>query len=115
MIKHLLKIREVDRKFFDVIKSGEKTIETRAATNKLRLIKSGDILKFICGEDVLEKKVLKVHHFKSIDDLTKSLEIKKIMPFASSLEEAKKIWFGFPGYKKKIKKYGLMAFELENE
>jgi len=115
MAKHLLRIRAVDRKFFDAIRFDEKTIETRAATDKFRLIKPGDILKFICGKDVLEKKVLKAYHFKNIDGLIKSLEIKKIIPFASSLEEAKKIWFGFPDYKEKIKKYGLVAFELENK
>mgnify|MGYP001583733808 CR=1 FL=1 len=113
MVKHLLRIREVDRKFFDVIKSGEKTIETRASTNKFRGVKTGDTLSFVCGKNILEKKVLKVHYFKNIDDLAKSLDLKKIMPFASSLEEAKKIWLSFPSYKEKTKKYGLVAFELE--
>lgn len=113
MAKHILRIREIDRKFFDVIKSGKKTIETRAATDKLRLIKTGDVLKFVCGRDILEKRILKVYRFKNIDDLAKSLDLEKIMPLVSSLDEAKKIWFSFPGYKEKIKKYGLVAFELE--
>ena len=110
---HVLRIREVDRKFFEIIKSGEKTIGTRAATDKFRLIKTGDVLKFVCGRDTLEKKVLKVHYFKNVDDLAKTLDLKKIMSFVSSLDEVKKIWYSFPNYKEKIKKYGLLAFELK--
>jgi len=113
MAKHLLRIREVDRKFFEIIKSGEKTIETRAATDKFRLIKTGDVLKFVCGKDILEKRVKRISHFDNIDGLAKSLDLKKIMPFATSLEEVKKIWYSFPDYKEKIKKYGLFAFELK--
>jgi len=113
MAKHLLKIRKVDKKFFEIIKSGEKTIETRAATDKFHLIKTGDVLKFVCGRDILEKRVLKVYQFKSIDDLAKSLDLKKIMPLAAGLGEAKKIWYSFPNYKEKIKKHGLVAFELK--
>jgi len=113
MTKHLLRIREVDQKFFEIIKSGKKTIETRAGTTKFQLIKAGDILKFVCGKESLERKISRVYRFKTIEEMLKILNLAKIMPFAKSVDEAKKVWYSFPQYEEKIKKYGLLAFELK--
>lgn len=114
MAKHVLKIRKTDSKFLDLLKSGQKTIETRAATKKLQKIKVGDLLKFVCGKKSIEKKVLEIQHFKTINVLLNNLDLRKIMPHVSSPEQAKQIWFSFPNYKKKIQKYGLLAFKLDN-
>jgi ASC-1-like (ASCH) protein len=114
MTKHLLRIRAVDRKFFEIIKTGQKTIETRAGTNKFQMIRTGDILKFVCGKESLERKVTKVSHFKTIEEMLRILGLAKIMPFAKSVDEAKKVYYSFPQYKEKIEKYGLVAFEMEN-
>jgi len=113
MSKYVLRVREVDRNFFEAIKSGIKTIETRAATDKFRKIERGDILKFTCGKDYLTKKVAKKYLFKDIDSLLKTLKLKKIMPWVSSPDKAKKIWQSFPNYEEKIKNYGIIAFELQ--
>ena len=115
MKKHILRIREIDKDFFDIIENGLKTIETRAATNKLRAIKKGDILVFVCGDKKLEKRVKEVSYFKTIEELIKKIDLKKIMPLVSSLEEAKKVWYSFPNYEKKISKFGLLAFDLEKD
>jgi len=113
MAKYVLRIREGDKIFFDVLKSGEKTIETRAATSKYRKIKKGDTLRFTCGDEFLEKRVNKVTLFKDIDSLIKKLDLKRIMPQVSSIKEAKEIWRSFRNYEEEIKKYGIVAFELE--
>jgi len=114
MAKHVLKIRKADGEFLDLIRSGRKTIETRAATKKYQKIKVGDLLRFVCGKKIVEKKVSEIQHFKTIDILLKRLDLGKIMPHVSSLEQAKQIWFSFPNYKEKIQKYGLLAFKLNN-
>jgi ASC-1-like (ASCH) protein len=114
MKKHLLRIRVSDRKlFFEIIKNGGKTIDTRAGTKKFQLIKAGDILKFVCGKESLERKVLKVYRFGTIEEMLKTLDLAKIMPFAKSMAETKKVWHSFPQYEEKIKKYGLLAFEMK--
>lgn len=112
MKKHILKIREVDRVVFEAIKNNQKTIETRAATAKFRKIEKGDILLFICGNDKLEKQVLAVSHYKGIDEMTKELGFKEIMPFVNSIEEMKKVYYSFPNYKEKIDKFGLAVFKI---
>ncbi len=115
MAKYVLRIREVDRNFLKVLKSGEKTIETRAATSKYHKIKKGDILKFTCGNEFLEKKVAKVSLFKDIDSLIKKLNPKKIMPQVSSIKEVKEIWRSWPNYEEKIRRYGIVTFELKSD
>ena len=112
MAKYVLKIRKVDSKFLDLIRSGQKTIETRAAIKKYQKIKVSDVLRFVCGKKSIEKKVLEIQHFKTINVLLKNLDLKKIMPHVSSPDQAKKIWFSFPNCKEKIQKYGLLAFKL---
>ncbi|MBM3209044.1 ASCH domain-containing protein [Candidatus Shapirobacteria bacterium] len=113
MAKFILPIREEDRRFLEAIKNGKKTIETRAATPKYRQVQPGDILVFRCGEEKLEKKVKEAHVFNSVEELAKTLGIKDIMPFATSVEEMKATYFSFPGYQEKIEKYGLIAFRME--
>ena len=114
MVKYVLRIRKTDSKLLDLIKSGQKTIETRAATKKFQKIKVGDSLKFVCGKKSIEKKVLEIHYFKTINDLLRNLDLKRIMPHAPTPEQAKQIWFSFSSYEEKIQKYGLLAFKLDN-
>lgn len=105
-----LRFRAKDLADFELIRNGKKTVETRAATAKYRAIQKGDVLRIACGSQILEKKVKKVEHFKSIDALARKVPIKRVMPAAKSLAEAKAVWYGFAGYEEKIKEFGLLAF-----
>ena len=111
MKKHILRIRKVDKIVFDSIKHQEKTIETRAATDKYRKIKKGDILVFVCESERLEKQIKQVRVFQDIDDMLKKINFKKVMPFVNSIDEMKKVYYSFFG-KEKIKKFGLVVFKL---
>ena len=113
MSKVMLNIREGDRIIFDMIKSGEKSIETRAGTVKFRNVAVGDTLVIKCGKDRFEKEVVDIYTFKSIEELLDTLDLKEIMPQVKSVSEAEKIWYSFSGYKEKIEKYGLVAFRLK--
>jgi len=113
MTKYNLTIRQVDRVIFDSIKNSQKTIETRAATDKYRKIKAGDILVFACGDEKLEKQIARVDYYKNIDEMTKAINFKSVMPFVGSTDEMEKVYFGFSGYKEKINKFGLVAFKLK--
>ena len=106
MKNHVLRIRKVDKVVFDSIKNKKKTIETRAATDKFRKIKKGDILIFVCENKELEKQIKQVELFESIDKMLEKINFKKIMPFVNSADEMKKVYYSFSGYKEKIKKIG---------
>lgn len=107
-----LRFREVNRDIFDAIRSGRKTIETRAATVRYQKIKKGDRVILVCGKDLFEKKVIDVAIFKSIDALLKKYKVRQINPNVKTEEDLRELYYSFPGYREKIKKHGLVAIEL---
>ena len=115
MAKHILKIREVDKVVFDAIKDGQKTIETRAATDKFRKIEKGDILVLVCGGRKLERQVLEIDYYRSIEEMTKALDFKKVTPFVNSIDEMMEVYYSFPNYKEKISEFGLVAFTMKKD
>ena len=112
MKKHILRFREVDRDSLNNILRGKKTVETRAATTKFKNIQKGDMLVFVCGKNKAERLVKKVSLFKSIKDLFDAHPVSSVVPRTRSLKDAAKRFYSFPGYKEKIKKFGIIAFEI---
>ena len=113
MNKHYFKIRQIDKKIFDLIKSGQKVIETRAATEKYRKVKEGDAIIFTCGKERTEKIAGKINFYKNIDEMVEKVDFREIIPFADSLSEMKRMYYNFPNYKEKIKEFGILTFELK--
>lgn len=112
MANHRLPFRATDKQMFDDIKSGLKPIETRAGTIAYQKIQGGDTLTFTCGKERLVKSVKEVRHYDSLDEMFKELDLKDIMPRVDSVEEAKKIYYSFTGYKERLEKDGVLAFML---
>ena len=111
MRKITLRFRAGD-KTFEEIRRGLKTIETRAATARYLEIKKGDVLVMACGARRMAKTVKRARLFKTIGGLLKAIPVEKIMPSAHSAAEARVVYYRYPGYKEKIKKCGLVAFDL---
>ena len=111
--KYVLRFRAVNKDIFDAIKEGKKKIETRAATKKYRNIKAGDIVVLSCGAQRFEKIVRSVHIYKTIRALLRSHKPKEINPRVSTEAELIDIYYSFPDYREKIKKFGLIALELK--
>jgi ASC-1-like (ASCH) protein len=107
--------RGADRNIFQAIKNGYKKIETRAATKKYKTIEAGDVFRFVCGDEILDKVIIGVTHFNSIAELVKKYKPKDINPGSHSVEDLQKMYDSFTGYTEDIPKYGIMAFELSDE
>ena len=108
-----LRFRVVDKKNFDEVKNGVKSIETRAGTIKYQPIEVGDTLTFVCGQNRCVKKITKKFHWKNIDAMVKEVNFKKVMPSVKSVDEMKKVYASYPDSEKKIKEHGLLGFELK--
>lgn len=108
----VIKFRVVNRDIFHAIKSGKKKVETRAATEKYRGIKAGDLLKLTCGNERFTKSVKKATIVSSIPALLKKYRPREINPACKNADEIRKVYYSFPGYKEKIKKFGIIALEL---
>jgi len=113
MSSHIVKFRTVNRDIFLAIKTGKKKIETRAATPKYQAVAVGDTLVLVCGQEKLTKQVVAVEHFKTIGALLKKYPPKSINPQTKTAAEIRAMWYSFPGYQEKIKKYGLVAWRLK--
>ncbi len=66
-----------------------------------------------CGKSKITKDVIKVQKFKSIGALLKKHKPEAINPNIHTEKEAREMWYSFPGYKEKIKKYGLIAITMK--
>src|SRR3989338_11280215 len=107
MSKYTLRFRAINKDIFLDIKSGKKTIETRAATKKYKDIKAGEVLILVCGKNRFEKKIKKSKIFKTIKSLIKTYPIKKIMPNINTEKELTAVYYSYPNYKEKIQKFEL--------
>ena len=107
-----LRFRVVDKKNFDALRSGIKSVETRAATEKYRQILPGDSLVITCDGEEMKKRVNSVAVYPSIEDMFKYIPMSTVMPEARTLEEAKKEYYSYAGYEEKIAEHGLIAFEI---
>lgn len=110
---YTLRFSQMNYDIFRAIKSGKKRIETRAATPKNLLIKQGHILRLVCGDKEFKKDVLRVRIFKTIELLLLKYKPEEIHPKIKTKEELTKLYYSFPNYKEKIKKNGIVAFELK--
>jgi len=103
----------VNRDIFEAIKTGKKRVETRAATVRFVAIQPGDTIRMVCGKDIFEKQVKNTAIFKTIPDMLKAYALKDVNPFANSIEDLEKMYYGFPGYREKLKKHGLVALTFK--
>lgn len=110
--KYILRFNVRNADNFVAIKEGTKWVETRAGTERYINIKAGDVLVFACGKERLEKKVEAVRHFKTIKAILKVYKVKDIMPDRVSPKELEEAYYGYPNYKEKIKKFGIIALEI---
>jgi len=110
---YILKIRAANKDIFEAIKSGKKKVETRAATERYRGIGKGDNVQFVCGRDKFIKQVVAARVFPTLAALLKKYRPSQINPKIKTEAELRKMYYSFVNYRKKIKKFGLVAWELK--
>lgn len=57
------------RRYFDLVAAGRKTIEIRVRYPKLRKLKAGDHIRFICGRDDVLTQVKRVALYSSFEEM----------------------------------------------
>jgi len=110
---HILRFRAVNRDIFNAIKIGQKKVETRAGSTKYQSIIKGDRILFICGKSKFRKNVYALKKFRSIKAMLKQYKPKDVDPRCNTAVELEKVYHSFPGYKQKLRKYGLIVMELK--
>ena len=110
---YTLPIRAVDRDTFLLIKNGKKKVETRAGGKKYKDIRAGDTVVFSCGKSRFTRTVRTVHVFRTVAAMLRKYKVKDINPTVTTNKELIAMYRRFPGYRLRIKKYGLIVFTLQ--
>lgn len=101
---------------FDHIASGKKTFELRLFDEKRQLIEVGDEIQFVNTDDaqsILNCKVIALHRFDSFEQLYKELPLLKCGYTEEDIERASPSDMNMYYPAERIKKYGVLAIELE--
>lgn len=111
--KLTLRFRAVNDDFFQAIRNGKKKVETRAATIKYRNVKPGDLVEFVCGKKRFSRTVKSAQIFKSVNAMLRVHKFTDIMPNAKSIQDLEQSYNSFPGYREKLKKFGIIALKFK--
>lgn len=99
---------------FDMIASGEKTIELRLYDEKRQLVKVGNTIIFACidcDNKTINTEVVKIYRYDSFEDLYKSLPLEKCgyrIGEAASPVDMEKYYS-----KEEQAKYGVVGIEIK--
>ena len=99
---------------FEMIKSGEKTIELRLYDEKRRQIKVGDRIVFtnnVTGE-TLEMAVVKLHIFDSFGELYRALPLLQCGYTSESIDKADPADMELYYSREEQQRYGVVGIEL---
>lgn len=103
----------VKEKYYNLLKSGTKTIELRLFDEKRKIIKVDDVIEFLNGSDVkdtFKAKVIYLHLANSFEELCSIIDIKKA-GFNSNDELLTVLEQFYP--KEKQNKFGVVGIEVK--
>ena len=107
----------LNNRAFDAIRRGDKRVEIRVKVQ-------GDAFEYgdLCPEDgicftsfkgeVMTCRVVKVHHYPTVEELLREVGTKYTLSFMDDFLEGVKSIHSFPGYPEGIEKYGVWAIHI---
>lgn len=99
----------LQEEYLELIKSGKKKIEGRLYDEKRRKIKPGDVILF---ERKLKVRIKALRIYPSFRKMLEEEGLENVLPNVKNIEEGVRIYRQFYD-KKKEKKYGVVAIEIE--
>ncbi len=109
---HSLVFLPENRGTFIAIQDGRKKIETRAGSPEYLEIKEGDTIEFSCDDEKFTKQVGGGKRYENLEELFAVYAPQEINPEVFAHEELRSMYSTFPGYEDRLKKYGILVFEL---
>ena len=97
--------------YFSQLNSCKKTVEWRSGKS-FEYYKIGDVITFINWNKQISKKIANIIKYSSLEEYIENEWLENILPWIKTKEDAVKIYEWIPGYKEKIKKYGIIAFKF---
>jgi ASC-1-like (ASCH) protein len=101
---------KIYKQYFDLIASGEKTVEVRVAYDSMKRVKVGDLLNFTCeGEECLTR-VVRIGHYRTFKEMLGAEGMAAVNPQATEAEQLRAIQEIYPPHKEAL---GVITFEIE--
>ncbi|MET8544536.1 ASCH domain-containing protein [Kitasatospora sp. NPDC004799] len=100
----------VHRQYFDLIASGEKTVEVRVAYESMKRIEPGDLVNFTCRESSCLTRVTRIGRYRTFEEMFGTERVEAVNPRATEAEQLEAIRAIYPPHKEAL---GVLTFEVE--
>ena len=117
-----MKILKTSEPYYSQIESGKKIYDGRANDSAEKYWNMGlnESLIFQLVDEKgqalnksLSAEIKSLRKYHSVEDACDSIDFKKLIPDANSVDDVVKAYSSFPGYPDRIKKYGFIVIELK--
>ncbi|MFI5617423.1 ASCH domain-containing protein [Streptomyces sp. NPDC051567] len=98
------------RQYFDLIATGEKTVEVRVAYESMKRIRVEDLINFTCRELNCLTKVTRIGRYRTFKEMFDTERLEAVNPKATEAEQLEAIYAIFPPHKETL---GVLTFEIE--
>lgn len=101
---------QIYKQYFDLITSGEKTVEVRVAYESMKRVKAGDLINFTCRGESCLTRVVRVGQYRTFTEMFGTEDVGAVNPHATEEEQLRAIRAIFPAAKEAL---GVLVFEIE--
>lgn len=103
----------IQKKYFDYIKSGLKTVEGRIASKSLKAVNAGDTILFECSDLLVSCRVIQKYIYRSFEEMLNDQGLQNCLPSVTDVAVGIEIYRSFPNYRELETKNGVIAFKIE--
>jgi len=105
----------LQKKYFDAIKKGTKTVEGRLNSLKFKNLHPGDYISFVCivTQEEMKCQVQAIHLYKNFALMLQDQGLQNMLPGVCTIQEGVALYESFPLYKEKVREHGAIAITLQ--
>ncbi len=100
----------LSRPYFELVADGRKTVEVRVLSPKVRGLAAGDLIRFVCGQDQVLTRVVRVAPYADFEELLDAEGVERVNPDAARDEQLDAVRRIYPPEKEAL---GVLAIEIE--
>ena len=98
--------------YLEQITAGQKTVEGRLNSGKMKAVQPGDVLRCVSGFKMLRVRVLSVKCYHDFASMLSAEGLAACLPGCASLEQGVSIYRKFPWYATGEQVYGVLALRI---
>jgi len=101
------------KQYIRMIQDGKKTVEGRINSGMFKGYKKDDLVRFYNQYDDVTCKIEDVVPYKSFEEMLTAEGVGRCIPGIHKVSEGVRAYHQIPGYEKKEKQHGVVAFRLK--